>query len=80
MTALCTSYVLASLGTTSTMTTAARSFAKYFIPIQSDPSVLNNLMYGLGVSISSFLAKLASIQDQVSLALALRSTLVIASS
>ena len=46
-----------------------RSYAKSFIPLESDPSVLNDLMYGLGVSSSLALTDVWSIDDPVQLTL-----------
>ncbi|KAL8935953.1 MAG: hypothetical protein Q9211_004430 [Gyalolechia sp. 1 TL-2023] len=48
---------------TDAMTTATSPYAKCFIPLESDPSVLNDLMYDLGVSKSLALVDVVSIED-----------------
>lgn len=42
-------------------------YAKHFIPLESDPPVLNDLMYGLGVSDCLALADVWSLDDPVQL-------------
>ncbi|KAL9608873.1 MAG: hypothetical protein Q9167_006309 [Letrouitia subvulpina] len=46
-----------------TTITATQSYAKCFIPLESDPSVLNDLMYDLGVSTTLALVDVVSIED-----------------
>ncbi|KAL9027760.1 MAG: hypothetical protein Q9196_003764 [Gyalolechia fulgens] len=48
---------------TDAMTTATSPYAKCFIPLESDPSVLNDLMYDLRVSKSLALVDVVSIED-----------------
>ena len=48
---------------------ATRLYAKCFIPLESDPRVLNDLMYGLGVSRSLSLTDVWSIDDPIQLSL-----------
>lgn len=48
---------------TDATTTAATPYAKCFIPLESNPSVLNDLMYDLGVSNSLALVDVLSIED-----------------
>ena len=47
--------------------TATQLYAKQFIPLESDPPVLNDLMYGLGVSGCLTLTDVWSIDDPVQL-------------
>ncbi len=47
--------------------TATQPYAKQFIPLESDPPVLNDLMYGLGVSRCLALTDVWSIDDPVQL-------------
>jgi ubiquitin carboxyl-terminal hydrolase L3 len=47
--------------------TATRSYTKCWIPLESDPPVLNDLMYGLGVSSSLTITDVWSIDDPVQL-------------
>jgi ubiquitin carboxyl-terminal hydrolase L3 len=48
---------------------ATQSYLKSFIPLESDPSVLNDLMYGLGISSSLALTDVWSIDDPIQLTL-----------
>ncbi len=47
--------------------TATQPYAKQFIPLESDPPVLNDLMYGLGVSGCLAFTDVWSIDDPVQL-------------
>ena len=49
------------------ITNATELYAKRFIPLESDPLVLNDLMYGLGVSGCLALTDVWSIDDPVQL-------------
>ncbi len=57
--------------------TATQLYAKSFIPIESDPAVLNDLMYGLGVSTSLALTDVWDINDPVQLSLISRPVLAL---
>ena len=46
---------------------ATRMYAKHFIPLESDSSVLNDLLYGLGITNSLALTDVWSIDDPVQL-------------
>ncbi len=47
--------------------TTTRVYAKHLIPLESDPLVLNDLMYGLGVSTSLALTDVVSIDNPIQL-------------
>ena len=47
------------------ITSATQPYAKHFIPLESDPPVLNDLMYGLGVSDCLAFTDVWSIDDPV---------------
>ena len=49
------------------ITSATQPYAKHFIPLESDPPVLNDLMYGLGVSGCLAFTDVWSIDDPVQL-------------
>ncbi len=49
------------------ITNATQPYAKHFIPLESDPPVLNDLMYGLGVSGCLAFTDVWSIDDPVQL-------------
>ena len=49
------------------ITSATQPYAKHFIPLESDPPVLNDLMYGLGVSGCLDFNDVWSIDDPVQL-------------
>ena len=49
------------------ITSGAKLYAKRFIPLESDPPVLNDLMYGLGVSGHLALTDVWSIDDPLQL-------------
>lgn len=49
------------------ITSATQPYAKHFIPLESDPPVLNDLMYGLGVSGCLALTDVWSIDDPIQL-------------
>ncbi len=48
---------------------ATQLYAKCFVPLESNPLVLNDLMYGLGVSRSLALTDVWSIDDPIQLSL-----------
>jgi ubiquitin carboxyl-terminal hydrolase L3 len=52
-------------------------YAKSFIPLESDPLVLNDLMYGLGVSTSLALTDVWDINDPIQLSLISRPVLAL---
>lgn len=54
------------------MSTAAQQYAKCFIPLESDPSALNDLMYDLRVSSTLALTDVVSLDDQAQLILVSR--------
>ena len=56
---------------------ATQLYAKCFIPLESDPPVLNDLMYGLGVSDSLALTDVWSIDDPIQLSLISRPVLAL---
>ncbi len=49
------------------ITSATQPYAKHFIPLESDPPVLNDLIYGLGVSGCLALTDVWSIDDPIQL-------------
>lgn len=49
------------------ITSATQPYAKHFIPLESDPPVFNDLMYGLGVSGCLAFTDVWSIDDPVQL-------------
>jgi len=49
------------------ITIVTQPYAKHFIPLESDPAVLNDLMYGLGVSGCLAFTDVWSIDDSVQL-------------
>ncbi len=51
------------------ITNATQLYAKHYIPLESNPSVLNDLMYGLGVSGSLTLTDVWEINDPIQLSL-----------
>ena len=59
------------------ITDATQLYAKHFIPLESDPSVLNDLMYGLGVSGSLTLTDVWEINDPIQLSLIPRPVLAL---
>ena len=59
------------------ITNATQLYAKHYIPLESDPSVLNDLMYGLGVSGSLTLTDVWEINDSIQLSLIPRPVLAL---
>ena len=57
--------------------TVMQPYAKCFIPLESDPSVLNDLMYDLGVSTTLALVDVLSIEDPALLSVISRPALAL---
>lgn len=59
------------------MVTVTQPYTKCFIPLESDPSVLSDLMYDLGVSTTLALMDVVSIEDSSLLSLISRPALAL---